>query len=180
LELVKNDWVKTRKFLIALLTLFFLFILLITYLKRANLPPREAQLLLNFNQHRAGFEQLRDMLLVDTNLSRVASWGVETDKPFFLGYPSGQNFPINRFQKYLALLKETGGKAAARAEGEPANPIILVWARGWGGDIQHIGICWLDRPPTNMISKSDDFQNQSQASGAYCHIDSNWFFWTDL
>jgi hypothetical protein len=50
-------------------------------------PPKETKMIQNFNEHRADFEKLRDMLQVDTNLTRVASWGVETRKPFFLGNP---------------------------------------------------------------------------------------------
>ena len=70
------------------------------------------------------------MLLVDTNISRVADWGVEIRKPFFLGYPSEQNFPMERFNKYLALLKEAGGKVATRGKGEHPDPGVMVWVGG--------------------------------------------------
>ena len=143
-------------------------------------PPKEALLIKNFNEHRAAFEQLRDMLLAETNLSRVAEWGVDTRKPFFLGYPSEQNFPLNRFNKYLALLKEADGKVASRREGDPANPSILVWAWGWAGNTRHTGICWLNQEPTNQIPALDGYRSQSGYSIAFRRIDSNWFLWTDL
>jgi hypothetical protein len=143
-------------------------------------PPKETFLIKNFNEHRAAFEQLRDMLLADTNLSRLAEWGVETYKPFFLGYPSEQNFPTDRFNKYLALLKEAGGKAASREEGKHADPSIVVWGWGWAGNTRHIGICWLDEEPTNQIATLDGYRSRSEYSVAYRHIDSNWYFWTDL
>ena len=104
----------------------------------------------NFNEHRAAFEQLKEMLQADGHLRRVANWGVDTTKPFFLGYPSEKNFPIDRFNQYLALLKQVNGKMAGRDEGEYPNPWIMVWVWGWAGagDIKHIGICWMDQAPT--------------------------------
>ena len=142
-------------------------------------PPKEVVLIKNFNEHRAAFEQLRDMLLTDTNLSRVADWGIDKRKPFFLGYPSEKDFPMDRFQKYLALLKETDGKVATRGEGEHPDPAVVVWAWGWAGTTRHIGICWLDQAPTNQISTLDAFHGRLD-EWAYRHIDSNWYFWTDL
>jgi hypothetical protein len=70
----------------------------------APLPPKESKLIQNFNQHRATFMQLRDMLQSDTNLARIANWGVETRAPFFLGFPPENVFPGDRFKKYLALI----------------------------------------------------------------------------
>jgi len=90
-------------------------------------PPKEIKLIQKFNEHRATFEQLRDMFLADTNLSRVASWGVETRKPFFLGYPSEENFPTNRFHQYLSLLKQANGYVGVRSEGDHADVGVIVW-----------------------------------------------------
>jgi hypothetical protein len=145
-------------------------------------PPKEAKLIQNFDEHRATFEQLRDMLQTDTNLTRVASWGIETRKPFFLGYPPGGNFPIDRFHEYLALLKKAGGLAAGRGEGEHADPIIVVWAWGWAGDTRHICICWLDEQPTNQIRTLDGYRGQSVYPNtvvAFKHIDQQWYLQAD-
>jgi len=89
-------------------------------------PPKEAALIQNFNEHRIAFEQLRDMLQADTNLSRVASWGVETRQPLFLGYPSEENFPTNRFHQYLSLLKRANGYVGVRSEGDHADVGVIV------------------------------------------------------
>ena len=43
-----------------------------------RLPPKESKLIQNFHAHRAAFERLRDMLVADQQLIRLASWGVET------------------------------------------------------------------------------------------------------
>jgi hypothetical protein len=130
-------------------------------------PPKETALIENFNTHRAIFEQLRDMLETDTNLSRVAKWGVDTQKPFFLGYPSDANFSTNRFQQYLTLLKQANGYMGVRGDGEHADVGVIVWARGFAGDIRHIGIYWMDQTPTNR----EDI--------TYKQIDRNWYLVRD-
>ena len=107
-------------------------------------PPKEAKLIQNFNEHRIAFEQLRDMLQADTNLSRVASWGVETQKPFFLGYPSEKYFPMKRFNQYLGLLKQANGYVGVRFEGDQAGVGIIVWGSGFAGDTRHIWISWMN------------------------------------
>jgi hypothetical protein len=145
-------------------------------------PPSEAKLIQNFNEHRADFENLRDMLQADTNLTRVASWGVETRNPVFLGIPTGENFPVERYNQYLALLKNVGGFVASRDEGEHPDPSIVVWGWGWAGDTKHIGICWLDREPTNQISTLSGYKGQSvypNREVTFRHIDHNWYFWVD-
>jgi hypothetical protein len=143
-------------------------------------PPKEAKLIQNFNEHRAAFEQLRDMLQADEHLRRVASWGVETTKPFFLGYPSERNFPTDRFNQYLAMLKQVNGKMAGRDEGEHPNPWIVVWAWGWAGDIKHIGICWMDQAPTNQITTLDSYRGRGpDRQAAYKRIDENWYLLKD-
>jgi hypothetical protein len=146
-------------------------------------PPKENELLQRFYTHRATFEQLRDMLQADTRLRRVASWGVETRDPFFLGYPTEANFPIQRFQLYLKLLKEVEGGVALRNLGEPSDPGVTLWGWGWAGNSKHIGLCWLDPAPTNIIPTLDGYRYRGPYEGrrnAYRHIDQNWYFWTDL
>ena len=143
-------------------------------------PPKEAKLIQNFNEHRAAFEQLRDMLMADAYLRRVASWGVDRTKPFFLGYPSEGNFPIERFNKHLALLKQVDGTVAYRNEGEHPNPGILIWGWGWAGNTKHIGICWLDQAPTNQIATLDGYHSQGpDRQSVFKHIDENWYLWSD-
>ena len=122
------------------------------------------------------------MLQADTNLTRVATWGVETRKPFFLGNPPGGNFSVARYNKYLALLQKVGGFVASRDEGEHPDPSIVVWGWGWAGDTKHIGICWKDQLPTNQISTLDGYQGRSAYPNrevVFRHIDQNWYFWVD-
>ncbi|HTA95822.1 MAG TPA: hypothetical protein VK769_06830 [Verrucomicrobiae bacterium] len=173
------------KKIIRFLAVIFLFVVLALggcIYFAAPRPPKEAKLIQNFNEHRADFEQLRDMLQADTNLTRVANWGIETRKPFFLGYPPGGNFSVDRFNKYLALFKETGALAAARGEGKNADASIFVWAWGFAGDTRHIGICWLDEQPTNQIPTLDGYRGQSVYPNtvvAFKHIDQQWYLRAD-
>ncbi|HEY3854889.1 MAG TPA: hypothetical protein VGO67_10890 [Verrucomicrobiae bacterium] len=145
-------------------------------------PPKEGKLIQNFYTNHSSFEELRNMLQADKNLRRVADWGVEINKPFFLGYPSTNVFPIDRFAKYLVLLKQTGGLVASRQDGENADPSILLWGWGWAGTTRHIGICWMEQAPTNQITTLDGFHNQIQypRQVVFRHVDTKWYLWTDL
>ncbi len=130
-------------------------------------PPKEAKLIQNFNEHRIAFEQLRDMLQADTNLSRVASWGVDTRQPQFLGYPTEQNFPTKRFLQYLALLQQANGYVGVRSDGNHADVGVVIWGRGFAGSTRHIWIYWMDKPPTNREAIT------------YTQIDHNWYLVRD-
>ena len=146
-------------------------------------PPKEIKLIRNFHAHRASFERLRDMLQADQQLRRVADWGVDTaDKGIFK--PPAGNFPVDRYNSYLALLKETGGIAVARSQGIHADPTILLWATGFGGDSAHIGLCWMDREPVRQVASLDSYyrdHRSPEGSGAvYRRINGSWYLWTDV
>lgn len=162
-------------FIFAVLVGFFL------YLRHTSGPPKEAKLMKNFNDHRAAFEKLREMLVADTQVRRVADWGVETTKGTFS--PVAGRFPDDRYAQYLALLKEAGGGLAYRVEGEHPNPGILVWASGFGGDTAHVGISWDDLQPTNQVTSLDEHiqkrKDGEERRVVYRHIDGNWYLWTD-
>jgi hypothetical protein len=146
-------------------------------------PPKDHILTKNFYKNRASFEKMRDMLLADEQLRRVASWGVETTKPFYLGEVSGSGFPEDRYAQYLALLKRVGGFVASRGEGEHPSASILVWGWGLAGHTRHVGICWTDQAPTNQVATLDGYHGRSAYAVrhiAYRHIDENWYLWTDL
>jgi hypothetical protein len=142
-------------------------------------PPKEAKLLEDFHTHRAAFERLRDMLEADTNLARVANWGVETDKGTFT-YVAG-HFPMDRYNAYLALLKETGGIAAARSDGA----YILLWGSGFAGDTVHAGVCSVDEPPKRQVTSLDQYYQDHKSTGGntglvYRRVEGNWYLYTDI
>jgi hypothetical protein len=154
---------------------------LFLYSRYTSMPPKEVKLIQDFNEHRAAFEQLRDMLLADEQILRVANWGVETRKG--IRVPPEGNFPLNRYNQYLALLKQVGGLVANRDEGEHPDPGVLVWGYGFGGDTKHLGISWEDQEPTNQVASLDDhFRKRMHGEEwrvVYRHIDGNWYLWTD-
>lgn len=133
-------------------------------------PPKESDVIQNFYKNRSAFEQLRDMLEEDSRLRRVAGSYVETSNPFYLGGASASGFPMDRYGRYLALLKQVGGYVATRDEGEHCDPGVVVWAWGWAGNTRHMGIRWIEETSTNQIS----------APGiVFKHIDENWYLWCD-
>ena len=141
-------------------------------------PPKEAALLKNFYANRAVFEELRDMLLADKDLRRVAGWGVDIKKPFFLGYPSKDVFPTDRYNRYLSLLKQVHALAASHGDGDAE---VLVWGWGFAGSTRHIGVIWMTQPPTNQISTIDGYHSKEYTRPpVYRHIDQNWYLWTDM
>jgi len=150
------------------------------YVWSSSRPPRESKLIENFRAHRAAYERLRDMLEADQQLLRVASWGVETTKSGINRPPEG-DFPIGRYNEYLALLRETGAIGTDRGRGaHPESVSILVWALGWAGDTRHVEICWVEHPPANEVSNLDDYyRTPKPRSPVFRHVDGNWYLWAD-
>jgi hypothetical protein len=138
-------------------------------------PAKDQKYIRDFETHRAEFERLRIMLQQDTQLIVVADWGARTRNGAWL---SGSHY-----DEYMRLLKQVGGGPADRAEGEPADPSITLWGWGWAGNTRHLGICWLDQAPTNLIPTLDNYYHR-RAYGhpiiAYRHVETNWYLWTDL
>lgn len=137
-------------------------------------PPKESKLLQDFYAHRTAFEQLRDMLQAEPHLRRIEDWGVDA--------PSTNIVAPERYHRYLALLKQTGGQLASRNQGQHADPSILLWGWGWAGNSKQLGICWLDESPTNQISSIDHYHGSHYPNRvvAFRHIDEKWYLWTDL
>lgn len=139
-------------------------------------PPLESKLIENFYAHRAAYERLRDMLLADNQLLQVVGWGVETTKRVGIYEPPEGGFPVNRYNEYLALLRETGGKGASREGGEhPGLVCVWVWVSGWAGDTRHVDVCWVDQEPTNQVASLDDFyKTPKPRSPVFKRIEGNW------
>ncbi|MGO8926282.1 MAG: hypothetical protein ACLQU3_05245 [Limisphaerales bacterium] len=146
-------------------------------------PPKESRLLQSFQKNRAAFEQLRDMLTADTNVRRVADWGIATRKPYFIGEPAAVNFPMDRYQQYRALLRQVGGKVAFRSDGEPANISVCVWVGGHFGAHTDIEVSWMGKAPTNQVNNLDRCRRPGPSGDRqyyYRHIDESWYLSTDM
>ena len=159
--------------LVAVLAAFlFVFVL-------STRPPKEWQLIQNFQNHRASYERLRNMLLADEGLIRVATWGVETTNHVSSKPPEG-TFPVARYNEYLSLLKDIDAEVAFREERQNPDVGVVVWASGWAGNIRHIDICWLTQEPKNTVASLDDFHKRPvPRQPVFRHLDGNWYLWAD-
>ena len=150
------------------------------YLRSSFQPPGESKLIANFNGHRPAFERLREMVLEDQQLSYVAIWGVRIEESGVISPPPVGQVSIDRYNEYLALFGETGGRRAYRIDETLADVSIEMWVSGFGGDTRHVAICWLDREPANQVTSLEDFYDSPEPRDpVFRHIDGNWFLWAD-
>jgi hypothetical protein len=151
------------------------------YIIACNKPPKEKNLVEAFYAHRVAYERLRDMILEDGPVRAVyARFGVETTKSGLPHPPLEVNFPVNRYNEYLALLEQIGSADVFRAGENDSEICIAVWASGFGGDTRHVDTCWLDSPPANQITGLDAFyKTPKPRHPAFKHIDGNWYLWAD-
>jgi hypothetical protein len=153
---------------------------LFLYIRHSNRPPKEIKLIDNFSTHRATFERLRDMLLEDKHVLAVARWGVETTSSGPHHVQPGGDFPIDRYNEYLALLAQSGGKRVFRIRGKAELIGITVWATGWGGDTRHIDIYWTEQNPPNQVDSLEHYyQTPKPRSPIFRRIDEDWYLWAD-
>ena len=157
---------------------------LLCFIHHVTRPPSEAKLLRIFHDHRTTFDQLHDMVEMDTNLSRLAEWGVEIDNGAIFRPPNG-NFPADRFNRYLALLKEAQVIGIGRGNGAKPELMFLTWASGFAGDTVHVAICWENVPLERQTASMDEYYRTHHSNGAtygwvYQHIEGNWYLGTDL
>jgi hypothetical protein len=178
-----RDSVGVKRALVILLFCVAVLGGLFLYARSTSVPPKEAKLIHNFYAHRAAFERLRDMLLADGQVIRLAGWGVATTNSVVPRVPPEGNFPLDRYKEYMALLKQVGGFAATRGEGQHPDPSIVVWAWGFAGNTRHAGICWMDQEPTNQVATLDGYPGRSRYGDrqvVFRHIDTSWYLWMDL
>ncbi len=144
-------------------------------------PPKETQVIQNFYSHRAAYERLRDMLTEDKKLVRLADWGVQTTTSMRTRERPTGDFPPDRYNQYIALLREVGGLGAHRDSNDPpADVCIWVYASGWAGDTRHLDVCWEAQTPANLVSSLDDFyKTPKPRKPVFRHIESNWYLWAD-
>jgi hypothetical protein len=144
-------------------------------------PPKENQVIQNFYAHRASFERLRNMLIEDKKLVRVAGWGVQTTTSMGTTKHRTGDFPPDRYNQYLALLKEVGGIGAHRDRNEPPVDVcVWVYALGLAGDTRHLDVCWENQPPNSQVASLDDFyRTPKPRKPVFRHVDGNWYLWAD-
>jgi hypothetical protein len=120
-------------------------------------PPPEATLIQTFTAHRPVYERLRDMLEADGQVRAVyLRFGVETVGSGLPRAPSEVNFPVTRYNEYVALLGQIGSAEVFRS-GDHSGVCNVVWAHGFGGDTRHVQICWEAHQPANIVASLTDY-----------------------
>jgi hypothetical protein len=143
--------------------------------------PDEATLIARFRLDKAEYEQLRDMLLADSQLQRLADWGIQLTGSPTIVVPPSDKFPEARYKKYMELLSKVGGLAAYRS-GEPhPKPCILVHASGWAGDTKHVSICWLESEDSDPVAKPSEKSPNSHGGRhlKFKRIEESWYLQSD-
>jgi hypothetical protein len=132
-----------KRFSITLLAAIFVLAVAVVVARYTGSAPSTESVAERFNEKKADYEQLRDMLAEDKNLRVIAPWGVRIANVPLSQAPPIADLSLDRYQEYLARLSGTGAGGIARSDGDDPNICILVWASGWAGDIVHISACWL-------------------------------------
>jgi len=154
---------------------------LFIYALPSHRPPHEQDLIQNFYSHRAAYENLRQMLQENKQLLRVAGWGVETLDSVGIHHPPEGGFPLDRFDDYVALLKQTESKEAFRAKGDDGGLVcVTMWASGWAADTRQAGVCWADRAPSTQVANLDGYlQRQEKPRLVFRHVVESWYLFAD-
>ena len=140
---------------------------LLLLLSACGRSPSDQELVQRFEENRAVYERLRDLLLGDTNLKGVTPFGVQmADSPIYVTPPTPL-ISSAKFQDYMDLLKAAGGTRAGRSDG--LHPVICigVYVGGWYGDTRHKNICWRETP----LAKGGPFTDKL--------IERNWYLEED-
>lgn len=171
------NWLRVALLVVAsFVSVFLVFVFLVM----PNRPPKEANLIEGFYAHRLEYDQIRDMLLADSEVVQVANWGIQTADERLIRPPLKGPF-ASRYSDYLELLKKTGAKTAFRGRGPvPEFVGVTVWVSGYGGDTRHVWIGWYTHEPANLVASLDAFyQTPKPRAPSFRHIDANWYLGAD-
>src|SRR5690242_14414693 len=91
---------------------------------RGEVDPSDDQMLRNFQEHRAAFEKLRDMILEDRDLQRVDRDWTDPADPATIGITS------QRIAEYRKLFRELGIARGFQAYGDRSEIRLLAHAEG--------------------------------------------------
>lgn len=143
-------------------------------------PPSDEVLMKNFVDKKPLYENLRDLLVTDDRVRLVAAWGIETTASPVSVQPPVAELSLDRYQRYLALLRDIDGKAVGRSDD---GLCVLVWSDGFAGETRHEAVCWLDKPPRGQVARLDQIEEQSVGAGkratVYRHVETKWYLQRD-
>lgn len=154
------------------------------FLRESNSRPNDEGLIKNFDDRKLAYERLRDLFLADGKVLLVADWGVKMRGSVLSVKPPAAELSLARYEQYLALLKEIGGKVVSRSEAGLPEACIYVWADGFAGETRHEAVCWLNQPPPGQVARLDEIEERSASvrgtrTTVYRHVEGNWYLQRD-
>lgn len=141
--------------------------------------PDEEQMLANFRRNKNAFLQLRNILIEDSSLERLADWGVELSGSIGKIDPPSPQFSEVRYQQYLKLLEEAHGVAVYRLRSPDPSLCVLIWASGWAGDAQHASICWAEVAAASANTHKSTDPASRRHLAVIKPIEENWYLTRD-
>ena len=143
------------------------------YAEVAEVPDRaatEKEMLDSFHAHRTAFERLRVMLQEDQQVYTVSDQSTEI-KQWYLQHSTGPGRPIDRYNEYLALLKQACADSAHRQEGPHSNMSIV------GNRWQQAAVVWMNEEPVGQVvaSLADYSRTPGPHHTVYRCLEGNWY-----
>jgi hypothetical protein len=174
--------VRLRKAIYMLLTLIVVAICSLWAVRLWSIkPPKEATLIQEFQAHKAIYERLQNMLLEESRVNRVyVEDGIGTVDSPVVSKPSESDFPIERYEEYVRLLRQIDSSAAFKG-GEASPEIVCMgaWGAGWAGNTRHIWICSSQRAPNQVASLDAYYRDPRRPRDVFRHIEGNWYLRAD-
>ena len=137
-------------------------------------PPKERTLIESFQAHRAAYERLREMFLEDQQVTAVyIGSGVETTRSVLPHTPQEVKLPVERYNEYVALLKEAGTRSVFRFQ---ENNVEGICSFLWVSRPREVLVCTMDRQPENQVTSLDDYyRDPKRRSSVFRHIEGSWY-----
>jgi hypothetical protein len=144
-------------------------------------PPKEAKLIQHFEAHRAIYERLQDMLREDSRVNRVyVADGVGMVDSPVVRKPSEVNFPVERYEEYVRLLRQIDSSAVFKGgEAGPEAVCVGAWGAGWAGNTRHIWICSSQRSLNQVASLDAYYRDPRRPHNVFRHIENDWYLRAD-
>jgi hypothetical protein len=127
---------------------------IITIVSACGGSSADAALIRHFQENKATYEQLRNLLIADANLAVVGASGVQTvDSPILVTPPTA-DISADHYHEYMDLLQKAGGVRVSRSPASDPAVCVGVRAAGWAGDTRHKNFCWHEHNPSHGVFTS--------------------------
>ena len=140
--------------------------------EQSHLP--DSQLIANFQEKKADFEHLRQMILEDEGLTRVDVDWTEPRDPQTVGISSER---IAEYRKMFRRLGTPRGFSATRGR---SNIEFIASSQGFVTHGSHKSYAYLRDRPDTLLDSLDGFiePSKKRAVGTgYRHIEGNWYLY---